>query len=325
MRAVVHHTFAEPETVLVVEQRPMPEPGEGEVRIRTVLSPIHQHDLWTVRGTYGFKPELPAASGTEALGVVDTLGPGVEGLEVGQRVVSSATFGVWAEYVIAPAAGLLPVPDGVPDEAAAQLVAMPFSAISLLHSLDLPAGSWLVQNAANGAVGRIVAQLAAARGLHVVGLVRRSAAVAELAEQGIEGIVATDAEDWREQVAALTGGAPLVAGVDSLGGRASGEVLSVLADDATLVAFGAMNSPVMEIGSGDLIFKQATVKGFWGARVSRELEPAVRAALLRELVERVAAGELTLPVAAVHPFEEVADAVRATQQPGRVGKVLLRP
>ncbi|MFF1876172.1 alcohol dehydrogenase catalytic domain-containing protein, partial [Kitasatospora herbaricolor] len=165
MRALVHHEFGDPAARLAVEQRPLPQPGPGQVRVRTLLSAIHNHDLWTVRGTYGFKPELPAQAGTEAVGVVDALGPDVDKLAVGQRVTTGGTFGVWAEYFVADAAGLIPVPDALPDEAAAQLVSMPFSALSLLHSLDLKEGDWLIQNAANGAVGRMVAQLGAARGI----------------------------------------------------------------------------------------------------------------------------------------------------------------
>lgn len=187
MRALIHPTFGTPEEVLRVEDRPLPEPGDGQVRLRIVLSPIHNHDLWTVRGTYGFKPELPAASGTEALGVVDALGAGVEHLEVGQRVATGGTFGAWAEYIVTNAAGLIPIPDGLPDETAAQLVSMPFSAITLLDFLDVQAGGWIVQNAANGAVGRMLAQLGSARGVNVLGLVRRTAGVDELRAQGIEG------------------------------------------------------------------------------------------------------------------------------------------
>src|SRR6478752_4300251 len=186
MRALVHSTFGDPTEVLEVAERPLPEPGPGRVRVRTVLSPIHNHDLWTVRGTYGFKPELPAASGTEALGVVDALGDGVEHLVVGQRVATGGTFGAWAEYIVANAAGLIPVPDGLSDESAAQLVSMPFSTISLLHFLDVAEGDWIVQNAANGAVGRMLAQLGAARGINVIGLVRRAEGVEELRAQGIE-------------------------------------------------------------------------------------------------------------------------------------------
>lgn len=324
MRALIHSRFGEAEDVLAVEERPVPEPAAGQVRLRIVLSPIHNHDLWTVRGTYGFKPELPAASGTEALGIVDALGEGVEHLAVGQRVATGGTFGAWAEYIVANAAGLIPVPDSLSDESAAQLVSMPFSTISLLQFLDVNEGDWIVQNAANGAVGRMLAQLGAARGVHVLGLVRRAEGVEELRAQGIDNVISTDQDDWREQAARLTGGAPIVAGVDSVGGSASGDVLSLLSEGGTLVAFGAMNSPVMQIASSDVIFKQAIVKGFWGSKVIQQLDAATRGALFGELIQRVTDGTLTLPVAGVFDAADIADAVRLSMTPGRVGKVLLQ-
>jgi NADPH:quinone reductase-like Zn-dependent oxidoreductase len=324
MQALIHHEFGDPATVLSVEERPLPAPGPGQVRVRTLLSPIHNHDLWTVRGTYGFKPELPAQAGTEAVGVVDALGEGVDQLQVGQRVVTGGTFGVWAEYFVVNAAGLIQVPDALPDESAAQLVSMPFSAISLLHSLDLHEGDWLIQNAANGAVGRMVAQLGAARGINIVGLVRRAAGVDELRAQGIERILATDTDGWRDQLAAITGGAAIRVGVDSVGGSAAGDVMSTLAVNGTLVVFGAMASPTLEIASGDVIFKQATVKGFWGSVVSREMPAELRGELFRELIGRVIDGSLTLPVAATFDLSEIGAAVTASGEPGRVGKVLLR-
>lgn len=324
MRALIHPAFGEADEVLTVQDLPLPEPQAGQVRLRILLSPIHNHDLWTIRGTYGFKPELPAASGTEAVGVVDALGDGVDNLTVGQRVATGGTFGAWAEYVVTGAAGLIPVPESLSDESAAQLVSMPFSTISLLHFLDVAEGAWIVQNAANGAVGRMLAQLGAARGINVLGLVRRTAGVDELRAQGIENVIATDQDDWREQASRLTGGAPIVAGVDSVGGPASGEVLSLLAEGGTLVAFGAMNSPTMEIASSDVIFKQATVKGFWGSKVIGQIEPALRGALFGELIQRVTEGTLTLPVAGVFDAADVADAVQLSKTPGRVGKVLLR-
>ena len=325
MRALVHHEFGDPSELLGVEERPLPQPGAGEVRVRMLLSPIHNHDLWTVRGTYGFKPELPAQAGTEALGVVDAVGEGVEQLTVGQRVVTGGTFGVWAEYFVTRAAGLIPVPDGLPDESAAQLVSMPFSAISLLESLGLSEGDWLIQNAANGAVGRMVAQLGTARGLNVVGLVRRSAGVEELRAQGIERVVATDDTGWRDRLSEITGGAPITAGVDSVGGSSAGDVLSTLAENGTLVVFGAMASPTLELASGDIIFKQATVKGFWGSVVSREMPADQRGRLFQELFARLQDGTLTLPVAGVHGLDDIAGAVAASGEAGRVGKVLLRP
>jgi NADPH:quinone reductase-like Zn-dependent oxidoreductase len=324
MRAIVHPQFGEPADVLSVEEVETPEPGPGQVRLRVLLSPIHNHDLWTIRGTYGYKPELPARAGTEAVGVVDALGEGVEGLAVGQRVATGGTFGVWAEYVVAPAAGLIPVPDALPDEMAAQLVSMPFSAISLLHSLDLKAGDWLVQNTANGAVGRMVAQIAKARGIHVLGLVRRQSAVDELAQQGIENVVSTDAEDWREKAGAIVDGGRVVAGVDSVGGSAANDVLSLLSENGTLVIFGSMGESTLELSAGDIIFRQATVKGFWGSVVSKTMDAETRGALFGELSRSLADGTVTLPVAATFALKDVRDAAAASFSP-RVGKVLLRP
>lgn len=325
MRAIIHETFGEPQDVLTVQDRPLPEPGAGEVRVRTLLAPIHNHDLWTIRGSYGFKPELPARAGTEAVGIVDALGDGVTQVSVGQRVSTGGSFGAWAEYFTTKAAGLIPVPDAIDDDAAAQLVAMPFSAISLLHSLDLQPGDWLAQNAANGAVGRMVAQLGAARGLNVVGLVRRAAGVDELQSQGIGNVVATDTDGWQDRVQQITGGAPIRAGVESLGGRAAGDLLGLLAEGGTLVAFGSMDSPILNLSAGDLIFKQAVVKGFWGAVVNREMASELKGELFGELVQRIISGELTLPVAATYSFDDVTDAVRASLGAGRIGKVLLRP
>ena len=323
MRALIHSTFGDPTEVLEVAERPLPEPGEGEVRVRTVLATIHNHDLWTIRGTYGFKPDLPAASGTEAVGIVDAVGEGIDTLKVGQRV-SGGTFGVWAEYFVAKAAGLIPVPDAISDETAAQLVSMPFSALALLDSLDLEPGDWMVQNTANGAVGKLVAQFAPARNINVLGLVRRDAGIDELSALGIHHIVSTESADWRARAAEVFDGAEPRAAVDSIGGKAAGELLSLLGEGGTLVSFGAMESGLLQISSGDLIFKQATVRGFWASTVSRTMDAATRDRLFRELLERVGSGDVPLPVEAVYPFEQARDAAAASAVPGRAGKILLR-
>jgi len=325
MRALVQPQFGDPAEVLSVQEVPNPEPGPGEALVRVLLSPIHNHDLWTVRGSYGFKPEMPARAGTELVGVVESLGEGVEGLQVGQRVAIGGAFGAWAEYVVAPAKGLIPVPDEMPDEAAAQLVSMPFSAIALLDFLEVSEGDWIVQNAANGAVGRMVAQLAVARGVRVLGLVRRSAGVDELREQGIGDVVATDDDGWRERVREVVGDGKVVAGVDSVGGSAAGDVVSLLAEDGVLVVFGAMASPTLEIGSGEVIFKQVVIKGFWGSKVFPAMDREKRAALMGELVAGITSGVVTLPVEEVYPLEEISAAARASSEPGRRGKILLRP
>ncbi|KHK97092.1 NADPH:quinone oxidoreductase [Microbacterium mangrovi] len=325
MRAIIHHEFGDPAEVLGVEDVPLPEPGPREVRLRVLLAPIHNHDLWTIRGSYGYKPDLPARSGTEAVGIVDAIGDEVEGIQVGQRVATGGTFGVWSEFAIAKAGAVVPVPDGIPDEVAAQLISMPFSAIALVDYLGVGSGDVIVQNTANGTVGRLVAQIAASRGIRVIGLVRRESDVEELAASGIPDVVATVGDGWRARVLELAGAKPIVAAVDSVGGSASGDLVHLLGEGGTLVSFGAMASDRMELSSGEIIFKQLTVKGFWGSKVSAAMDAATRRALFGELFQLVGAGRLSLPVDSIHSFDDVRAAVDASVTPGRVGKVLLRP
>lgn len=325
MRSAVHTTFGEPAEVLALTDSPVPQPGPGQVRIKTILSPIHNHDLWTVRGQYGYKPELPAIGGSEAVGTVEALGEGVEGVALGQRVAVAGVHEAWAEYFIASAKGLVPLPEEIADEAAAQLIAMPFSALTLLEFLEVKEGDWVMQNTANGAVGKTLAMLAKARGINVINLVRRDAGIEELTALGIDNVVSTVTDGWKKRVRALAGDAPIRAAVDSIGGTASGDLLSLLGDDGLLVSFGTMTGEPMQISSGELIFKQAVVKGFWGAKVSAAMDPGERARLFGELLRLVLSGELLLPVEAIFGLDQVSDAVRASLAPGKVGKVLLRP
>ena len=325
MQSIIHHHFGEPVEVLEAADMPQPEPKAGEVRIKMILSPMHNHDVWTVRGSYGYKPTLPAIGGSEAVGVIDALGEGVQGVSVGQRVAVAGIHGSWAEYFIAPAHGVVPLTDAIDDETAAQLIGMPISALMLLDFIDLPADSWLIQNTANGAVGKTVAMIAKARGQKVIHLVRRTKAVAEMQTLGIQNVVATDQADWKEQVKAIHADQPLIAGVDSIGGQASGEMLALLSENSLLVSFGSMTGETMQISSGDLIFKQATVKGFWASVVNKQLSDERKKALIVELLMLAAQKKLLLPVEGIFSFAQIKDAALKATQGARQGKVLLKP
>ena len=327
MRSIVHAVYGEPAEVLALADSPLPEAGPGQARVRMQLSPIHNHDLWTVRGQYGYKPTLPAIAGSEAFGIVDAVGEGVEGVAIGQRVTTAGARGAWAEYFVVPAASLVPVPDAIDDASAAQLVAMPLSALMLLEMLDVAAGDWIVQNAANGAVGKALAMLARARGVNVLNLVRREEGIEEMAAQGIGNTVCTMHEGWKAQARELMGGARPKAAVDSVSGPASGVLCSLLGENGLLVSFGSMTGESMQIPSGELIFKQITVKGFWGTPASKALSSQDRRRLMGELMQRAASGELQLPVAATYGFEDIGQAVLDSLTPGRAskGKILLRP
>lgn len=324
MRCISIDRFGPPAEVASAADRPLPEPGPGEVRVRMTLSPIHNHDLAIVRGVYGYRPALPAVPGTEALGRVDALGEGVTQLKLGQRVATASSNGTWAECFVAPAAKLVPVPDALPDEAACQLLAMPLSALMLLEDLKLEAGQWLVQNAANGAVGKTLATLARMRGIHVVNLVRRDKALADLESAGLSHGVSTEHAGWQQQVSQLTGGAPIVRAVESIGGEAAQQLMSVLGENGELVSFGSLTFKPLVIGAEQLIFKQTVVKGYWASKRLAATPPKELARMIGELAGMAAAGTLQLPVDAVFGLDQAAQAMAAAERVGRVGKVLLR-
>lgn len=266
MRVIEYKAFGDPAEVLVPGERPMPEPGPGEIRVRMTLSPIHNHDLWTIRGSYGVKPPLPAVGGTEAAGVVDAVGAEVTNVSVGQRVAASGLTSSWAEYFLMKAQRAVPLPDSVPDELGCQLISMPISALMALDDLGVKPGEWLIQNAATGAVGKTIAMICQARGINVINVVRRDAGVGELEALGISNNVSTQDPGWMDKAKMFPGSDPILYAIDSVGGKESGQLMSVLGEGATLMSFGTMSGGNMEISSGDLIFKQAKVIGFWGAK-----------------------------------------------------------
>ena len=325
MRVATYDHFGKPSDVLSVGERPMPQPAANEVRIKTILSPIHNHDMLTVSGQYGYKPEMPAVGGSEALGIIDAVGDEVTDLSIGQRVACASVHETWAEYFVAPATMVFVIPDSIEDELAAQLIAMPLSALMLLEFLEVDSGQWIIHNAANGAVGKTLAMLAAARGVNTINLVRSKDSLEELTALDIKNNVATTDDDWQDQVRAIIGEDKITAAVDSVGGESSNELLSLLGSNGTLVSFGIMSGKPMQLDAGSLIFKQAIVKGFWGSKTSQEMDLDNKQRLIDELLERATNGNLKLPIEAVYGLDEITKAVSGDVQSGKKGKVLLKP
>ena len=305
MRSASYEQFGNPSEVLSAAERPKPEPKATEVRVKTILAPIHNHDLLTIRNQYGFKPKLPAIGGSEAVGVIDAVGSEVQDLKVGQKVAAASVQGTWAQYFTAPSQMVFAIPDELPDEMAAQLIAMPLSALMLIEFLALQPGQWLIHNAANGAVGKSLAMLAGARGINTINVVRNDEALSELQDLNLKHNINTSNDDWKDKVRAITQDTPISAAVDSVGGEASGELLSLL-------------------NPSDMIFKQAVLKGFWGSKISQEMEVGNKKRLINELIDRAVGGQLRLPVEAVFDLADIKKAVDGKVQKGKVGKVLIR-
>lgn len=323
MHMARYHRNGPAAEVLSIETVPVPQPGKGQVRVRLLLSPVHNHDAITVAGGYGITPALPAPAGSEALGVVDALGEGVSNLVPGQRVIAAGLTGTWADYYLADAARLVPVPDDVPDVLAAQLAGMPFDALLAFNAIGARPGEWLIINAANGAVGRAIMQIAGSRGVRTIGLVHSVTSRDALIGQGFANIFATTDRDWSAAVRTVVGKDRVAGGLDMVGGAVVGEMAALFSADAVLLVLGAMSNEPMLVPAAPVIFGELTVKGFWAAREARRLTPEGIRDRVSEVMALARTGKLDLPIAATYPLSRITEAMLAMNKT-RNGKILLK-
>ncbi|HLM54757.1 MAG TPA: zinc-dependent alcohol dehydrogenase family protein [Pyrinomonadaceae bacterium] len=323
MQSVRFYEFGKPADVLRVEDVPTPEPAAGQVLVRMRARPINPSDLLTVRGLYGALPKLPASPGLEGMGEVSAVGEGVGHLRAGQRVIPLGVSGTWQEYLLAPAAQLLPVPDGVSDQTAAQFVVNPLTAwIMTVEELALEPGEWLLQTAAGSTLGRVVLQIARMRGFKTVNVVRRRGQAEELKGLGADACICTDEEDIPERVREITGGS-LTKAIDAVGGETGAAVMRSLGRGGVMLVYGLLSGEPTPVDGGRMIFTSSTMRGFWLGDWMRTAPPERQQAVTSEMLRSMATSEIVPPVEAEYPLSEVLAAAEHSERPGRSGKVLL--
>lgn len=314
-----------PHEVIEAVEFSLPPLAPGDALVEVLAAPINPSDVLTLTGDYGSLPPLPAVGGNEGVGRVVELSADVIGLQVGQRVLLPVGSGTWATHLVAAASALMPLPSGADPQQLAMLTVNPPTARLLLTEFaDLKAGDWVIQNAANSAVGGYLVQLAKARGIRTVNVVRRESAQAAVRALGA-AVVLVDGDDLAAQVSDATGGAKIALAIDAVGGPATERLAQSLAPGGTVVTYGAMSGEPCTLSAASLIFRGITLRGFWLARWFRTTEPQKRAALFGELVALIASGQLHARVQATYGIDAIKEAVAAAASGERDGKILVLP
>lgn len=314
--------FGEKPPAVRVESIPSSAPAPGEVLVRMLAAPINPADLNVIEGTYGELPPLPATIGNEGAGEILAVGPGVENLRIGQKVLPLA-FGTWTSELVLPAKNAIPLPDDIDIHQATMLTVNPATAWRLLHDFaSLQPGDWIAQNAANSGVGRAVIQLARHLGFRTLNVVRRPELLDELRALGGD-VVVTEETGLRREARQLCGGALPKLGLNSVGGSSALNIANALAPASPHVTIGAMARQPLKIPNGLLIFQNLAFRGFW-LRRWKETAPAAEIqstyATLADLLHR---GILHTPVQQILPLSEAPAALAAAMQDKRTGKILL--
>ena len=323
MKSVVYNRLGSPAEVLELVERDAPAPGPGELRVEVLSSPIHNADLLQIAGLYGRSPRLPATPGSEAVGRVLERGEGLTQPAIGATVFISSGA-TWTQQLTVPAKACIPLPPGDVDQFA-MLVSSPATALLLLDNyVTLNKGDWLIQTAGNSAVGSAVIQLAKARGIRTLNIVRRKEVASELERLGAD-VVLVGTDDLVARIDKATGGATIPLALDAIGGPVFKLLVNALGMGGTLVSYSQVVAEPVAIAPADLIFKQVSLRGFWLSQWFQEASDSDKQALFGQLLPLIASGKLRLAVDSTYPLDQVAEAVARSAGGRRNGKVMLHP
>jgi NADPH2:quinone reductase len=322
-KAMRLYEFGGPE-VLRWEDVDVPDPGEGEARIRHRAVGLNFIDTYHRTGLYPV--DLPTGLGSEAAGVIESVGPGVTEVVVGDRVVyTGRPADAYSELRNFPAWQLVPIPDGISDKLAAAVFLKGLTAWYLLRrSYEVRAGDPILLYAAAGGVGSLASQWGRHLRATVIGVVSTEEK-AELARaQGCDHIVMSDDSDIAASVRKLTDGEGVAAVYDSVGRDTFFASLDCLRPHGTMVTFGNSSGPVdpfapAELAKrGSLYVTRPILFDFIGTR-DKLLEAS------GELFDVIASGAINIRIGQEYALEDAAQAHRDLEARKTTGSTVLLP
>ncbi|ELU05261.1 hypothetical protein CAPTEDRAFT_127074 [Capitella teleta] len=314
--AVMYSEEGDPRRVLRLTSTPVPDPGHGEVLVRMLASPINPSDINMIQGVYPQRPPfLPAVAGNEGVGEVVETGPGVEYLKTGDWVVPDKfCWGTWRTLVIGREVSLIRVPRDVPLADLAILSVTTGTAYRMLKDFEhLEPGDVVLQNGANSAVGKALIQLASHFGLQTVNVVRdrpdMDALVSELKRLGATHVIPDTglrSQETKDLMKSLP--APRLA-CNCVGGKQTVDLVRYLAEEGSVVTYGAMSKQPLFIPAGMFIFKDYRMRGIWVTKWYSDNPLVKRQAMWHELCELTKKGVLESPNHRMVPLSSFQDGV----------------
>jgi NADPH:quinone reductase-like Zn-dependent oxidoreductase len=323
MKRVVFHQFGKPADILNIEETEKHTSGPDEVLIKVLASPINPSDIMFVQNLYGIRPQLPSGAGFEGVGIVEEAGTNVK-VAIGTRV-SFTAIGAWGEYVITNHRTLIPVPEAMTDDVAAQLFVNPFTAVAMVEESGVKAGEWLMVTACASALGKMVIQICKMRGIKTIGTVRRNDLNEELKALGLDEVVNTEQENLPKRVQQITNYEGAKAVLECVGGHTASEAVKCLGRGGIMLIYGVLSLQDPSINIGLMIFRELTLKGFWLTDWMKRTDATTRQRVAGEVITLLATGQVQMPIEATYSLEDIKAAVTHAEAHGRWGKILVKP
>jgi NADPH2:quinone reductase len=322
MKTVRVHQYGGLEA-LKYEDVPLPEPKEGEARVKIEAIGVNFIDIYHRIG--GYQGSLPLTLGQEAAGTVDAVGPNVTEVKPGDRVVFASVQGAYAEYAIAPAWRLVPIPSAVSAQQATAVMLQGMTAHYLTFSTyPLKEGETALVHAAGGGTGQLLVQIAKRRGARVIGTVSTEEKAMLARQAGIDEVILYTQVDFEAEVKRLTNNKGVDVVYDSVGKDTFDKSLNCLRKRGYMVLYGASSGAVPPLDPQTLNAKGSIflTRPFLGHYTSDRAELLWR---VNDLFDWIAAGELKVRIDRTFPLSESAEAHRYLEGRQSKGKILLIP
>ncbi len=326
MSAVVVQAFDRGLDGAVVEQRPVPQPGAGEVLVRIAAAPINPSDLSFVQGNY-IRKTLPVVAGFEGAGTVVAVGEGVNAAHwINRRVHCFAGDGdgTWAAFMRTKAEACTPLPDHLSFEQGAMLVVNPLTAWALLDIARRENVRAVVQSAAAGALGKMIIRLGQRMNITVINVVRRAEQIAELQAFGATHVFNSTDPDFAKQLRAACKETDAKLAFDAVSGDMTGQLLQAMPNGSRVIIYGGLAGQPITLSVDQFIMRNKSVAGFW---LTTWMPSQDRADLRRALeeVQELSTGVLQSEVRARFALEDAPNALRDYSDHMSGGKVLFTP
>jgi len=345
MRAVQITAFGGPEHLRLVE-RPQPTPGPNEVLVKVMRCGVNPVDRSQLAGRWPWL-QLPHIPGSEIAGTVAALGPGVQGLEVGQRIAvalrlfcgrchyclqgkeelcmsdprtttapampGAFTEGGYAEYTVVPAANVLPVPESVDADAACAATLDGVTAWHMVDRARLAPGERVLVVGTTGGLGTFFLQICRLRGAVPYAVTGSPEHARRLEELGAEAVIDRTTQDVAAEARRLTGGRGMDVVLDPIGKESWPSSIAALARGGRLATCGILTGPEVSLNLAPFYAQEQEIIGSTGGTRFD----------LAQCLDAMARGRLRPVIYKHFPLEQAAEAIRALGDEGRLGKVLL--
>jgi len=320
MRAIRVAEFGAPE-VLKIEEVPTPSPAAGQVLVHVRAAGVNPYDTYMRAGTYPIKPPLPYTPGSDAAGVVESVGPGVKKVKAGDRVYTAQTVsGAYAEYALALENQVQPLPEEIGFAQGAGIW-VPYGTAyhALFHSALAHAGETLLVHGASGGVGTAALQMARAMGLNIYGTAGSDAGLELIKREGAQHVFNHTKPGYEEEILKASSGQGVDIILEMLANVNLPKDLKMLAKNGRVIVIG--NRGETTINARELMTRRASIRAFtlWAIteQEAKEIYAGLNAGLSNGTLNPIVGKEI--------PLAEAARAHKEILEPGAAGKIVLIP